>query len=299
MAVRPQILSLLALAACLLLGAGCGKGDSQPLSAEVDDPAYRQGQQFVKQGRTQEALTSFLKVIEKRGGQASAESHLEAGLIYLNHSKDPVEAYHHFRQYLAQQPNSPESKHVRELVDTAKRDFARSLPGQPLDNQPPRSQLFDQVERLTRENEELRAELAALRSGAAAPLRTTRAPASGEIPQVRLTVPAAAAPVIPVEESTPITVAPMRPGASPVAPAPGQVPPTPSGQNARALPSRPEGAAAPMRRHTVAPGDTLYNLTRKYYGAISAAKADAIFEANRDVMKNPGDLRPGMEIKIP
>jgi phage tail protein X len=296
MAVRPKILSFVALAA-LLLGAGCGGGDSQPLSAEVDDPAYRQGQQFVKQGRTQEALTSFLKVIEKRGGQASAESHLEAGLIYLNHNKDPVEAYHHFRQYLAQQPNSREAPHVRELVDTAKRDFARSLPGQPLENQAARSQLQDELVRLRDDNEQLRAELAAARSGPA-PLRTTRAPVSGEPPQSRLTLPTSPAPIIPVDESSPITVAPPRTPPSTVVP--GQMPQVSAGPNSRAAPLRPDTVATPpARRHTVAPGDTLYNLTRKYYGAISAAKADAIFEANRDVMKNPGDLRPGMEIKIP
>jgi nucleoid-associated protein YgaU len=49
----------------------------------------------------------------------------------------------------------------------------------------------------------------------------------------------------------------------------------------------------------VVQGDTLFGLTKKYYGAASVAKADAIYEANRDVMKNKGDLRPGMEIKIP
>jgi nucleoid-associated protein YgaU len=45
--------------------------------------------------------------------------------------------------------------------------------------------------------------------------------------------------------------------------------------------------------------DTLYALTVKYYGAGSIAKADALYEANRDVMKHKNDLRPGMELKIP
>ena len=34
-----------------LAGAGCGPGETSVLTAEVDDAAYREGQQLVKQGR--------------------------------------------------------------------------------------------------------------------------------------------------------------------------------------------------------------------------------------------------------
>jgi tetratricopeptide (TPR) repeat protein len=296
MSVGRQLLLCLALLG-LWLGAGCRGGDAQPVAAEIDEPYYRQGQQLVKQGRTQEALASFLKVIEKRGEQSSAESHLEAGLIYLQHSKDPVEAYHHFRQYLAQQPNARQAQHVRELVDTAKREFARTLPGQQLE-QAPRLDLLDQLTSLKRENEELRAEMAALRNGANAPIqKTIRAPANAEAPRVRAIIPPPAA-TIPVEES-PITLAP-EPAPSPVTAARGaETRPSTVGPRTVAPPTRPGANAAPVRHHTVAAGDTLFGLTKKYYGTGSSAKADAIYEANRDVMKSKGDLRPGMEIKIP
>jgi nucleoid-associated protein YgaU len=301
MTVPRQLLLFLGLLG-IWLAAGCRGGNAEPVAAEIDEPHYRQGQQQVKQGRTQEALASFLKVIEKRGEQASAESHLEAGLIYLQHSKDPVEAYHHFKQYLAQQPNSRQATHVRELVDTAKREFARSLPGQPLENQAQRMDFLDQIEKLQRENQDLRSEISALRNGASAPiLKSVRAPAGGE-PSARLNTPAPV-PVTTIEEESPITPAPVQSRPT-VAEIPSSVANTPRGNppgpGVRSPPARP-GAPLPtgVRRHVVVQSDSLFAIARKYYGTASVAKAKAIYEANRDVMKNEGDLRPGMELKIP
>ena len=60
------------------------------------------------QDRNAEALVSFLKGIEKRGEGAAPEAHFEAGLIYLRHTKDYIEAIHHFQRYLELVPNSPQ-----------------------------------------------------------------------------------------------------------------------------------------------------------------------------------------------
>ena len=130
---RLNIPALLALAA-LLLVAGCDRGDSLTLSSEIDEPFYRQGQSLSKQGRNQEALNAYLKVIAKRDDTAP-ESHLEAGLILLRHVKDPIAAIYHFRKYLELQPNSRQAVYVRGLIDTSKREFARTLPATPLESQ--------------------------------------------------------------------------------------------------------------------------------------------------------------------
>ena len=56
--------------------------------------------------------------------------------------------------------------------------------------------------------------------------------------------------------------------------------------------------AANARKHTIAPGDTLYKISAKYFG--NGSKVDAIFEANRAVMQNKNSLpRVGTELKIP
>lgn len=303
MTVLRPILLFLGLLGIWLAG-GCRGGNAEPVAAEIDEPYYRQAQQQGKQGRTQEALASYLKVIEKRGEQASAESHLEAGSIYLKHSKDPVEAYHHFRQYLAQQPNSRQAPLVRELLDTAKKEFARTLPGQPLENQAQRMDFLDQIEKLQRENQDLRSEIAALRNGANAPiLKSVRAPAGGE-PPTRVNTPVPV-PVTTIEEDSPITPAPVqsRPSVAVAPPSLANAPRATANapaSGARTTPARP-GAPLPagMRRHVVVQSDSLFAIARKYYGTPSVAKAKAIYEANRDVMKNEGDLRPGMELKIP
>ena len=59
---------------------------------------------------------------------------------------------------------------------------------------------------------------------------------------------------------------------------------------APALPSAPSG-----RKHTVAPGDTLYHLAKKY-----GVKMEDIVAANRDVLPSVATpLRRGAELKIP
>ena len=121
----PGLAALLALAAA----AGCG-GDAPSLSSELDDSSYRYGQQLEHQGNWDEALTAYLKVIDRRGDGAP-ESNLNAGLIYLNHIRDPISAIYHFRRYLELEPNSKQAVFVKGMIDSAKREFARSLPGQP------------------------------------------------------------------------------------------------------------------------------------------------------------------------
>src|SRR6188474_88527 len=120
-----QIVAVSLTSAALFLAAGCERADNQMLASEADEPNYRQGQQLVKQGRSQEALSAYLKVIAKRG-ESAPESHLEAGLLYLEEVKDPLAAIYHFRKYLELQPNSRQAVHVKGRIDVAKREFART-----------------------------------------------------------------------------------------------------------------------------------------------------------------------------
>jgi nucleoid-associated protein YgaU len=54
---------------------------------------------------------------------------------------------------------------------------------------------------------------------------------------------------------------------------------------------------APPRRHTIVDGDTLGNLAQRYLG--SDDRADEIFAANRDVLKDPELLPIGAVLTIP
>jgi nucleoid-associated protein YgaU len=53
----------------------------------------------------------------------------------------------------------------------------------------------------------------------------------------------------------------------------------------------------PGRRYTVREGDTLPSLAQRYYG--DEDKADALYRANRDVLKSEDDLPAGTELVIP
>jgi tetratricopeptide (TPR) repeat protein len=275
--------ALLALA----LGAGCG-GENASLSSEMDDSNYRDGQQMERQGRWDEALSDYLKVIDRRG-DAAPESNLDAGLIYLNHIKDPIFAIYHFRKYLELEPNSKQAVYVRGLIDAAKREFARALPGQPLESQTEHMGVEAQLERLQRENDELKAENAALRAGVPVPTVHSSAIDIGAIPTPQ-SLADAPAPQKDASES-PISLAPADAGEG--APA---VADAPQG-DAAPKPARPAAAAA-GRHHTVARGDTLFSLAQKYYG--SRSRWRDIYAANRDTLpseKTP--LKIGMDLKIP
>jgi tetratricopeptide (TPR) repeat protein len=294
-----KLLAVVALIA-LTLGAGCGGGDSGPVAAEMDEPAFREGQQRLREGRAPEALTWFLKVIDRRGVQNSPESHLQAGVIYLQYIKDPVEAYHHFRKYLELQPNSRESVLVRQQLDAAKREFAAALPARPDENQAVRFESAEELERLRRENAELRAENATLRGSA------------GRSPRSLVTVPAIVqpaptpVPALTVEDS-PITAAPTTQSliaqvptrAAPVAqpPARSLTPPVRTAPSA-ASPIRP---AAGGRTHTVQQSEGLFAIARRYDSANASRKLREIVDANPDVLPAGVNtpLKPGMVLRIP
>lgn len=286
---RPVALSarwlrpLLGLAA-LWLG-GCTDSERVRTAAEVDEPAYREGQSLLKTGRRQEALSAFLKVIDQRGNDAP-ESHLEIGLLYAQHINDPLSAIYHFKKYLALRPNSPQAPLVRQRIAAATREFARTLPAQPLENQLQRVDLVATLDKLKQENEALKQELADVKAGRnavpvsaldASPVATDAAPALSfnveTIPTVRTR------PLPPPARST----APAR--AAPATPKPS--PPT----------APVEQPVASNRRHTVQPGDTLFKIAQQYYG--NRSRWRDIYAANRGVMRSETDLKVGMQLRIP
>jgi tetratricopeptide (TPR) repeat protein len=272
-----------------LLLAACGDNERSTYANEIDDPNYREGQSLLKSGRRQEALTAFLKVIDRRRDDAP-ESHLEVGLLYVQHINDPLSAIYHFRKYLAQRPNSPQAPLVRQRIDAAIRDFARTIPAQPIENQVQRVDLVATLDKLKQENESLKQQLAEVRA------------TKGNAPQLseQLSRPASAASIpsssVPVQFSVEtVPTVSTRNGPAPQRAAPIQS--TVSTKSApNPLPPAQETKAG-ARRHIIKPGDTLSKLAQQYYN--NRSKWRDIYAANRSVMKNEGDLKVGTELKIP
>jgi nucleoid-associated protein YgaU len=53
----------------------------------------------------------------------------------------------------------------------------------------------------------------------------------------------------------------------------------------------------PVRTYTIKKGDTLSAIAKREYG--KAQEWHAIFEANRDIIKDPDKIFPGQTIKLP
>lgn len=282
----PLLFPLLAAAVLALGIAGCSDNSRQSYATETDEPFYRQAEQMKRSNRSQEALSAYLKVIEKRGDDAP-ESHLEAGLVYLNHIRDPIAAIYHFRKFLALRPNSAQASLVRQRIDAAIRDFARTLPAQPVENQLQRVDLIAALDRLKLENDLLKQQLADAQSGRPVVV------AGGE---AEVSASATAGPTQPAPNNFALSVESLptvrtRPARQEPRAAPVQAPPRPAPQA-----STPSPANA-ARRHTVRPGDTLSSLSQRYYG--NRTRWRDIFQANRSQMKSETDLKVGMVLTIP
>lgn len=271
MSPRSKFSVLIALAA--LLAGGCGSDNGGPLAPEADETLYREGQQLEKEGRSEEALNDYLKLIARREDQAP-QSHLEAGILYLDTFKDPISAIYHLEEFLKLEPNSPQASFVRGQIEAAKREFASTLPASSWEEAPvvagggsgaapaPAGQadLVKQIESLQAANDALKAQLADLRAA--------------EAGSVSLQPPAA--------EPAPVPAAP------PVALV-RETPPEPS----------PQADAAGRRIHVVAPGDNLSKISREYYH--DSVHVREIIAANPRQLPDgkATPLHPGMRLVIP
>lgn len=302
---RRNLFALAALCA-LLLGAGCGERGA-PTIAEMDEALYIQGVQLNKQGRSGEALTSFLKVIDKRGERGAPESHLEAGVIYLNHTKEPVLAYYHFKRYLELQANSKEAPRVRAMLDAALRDIARRFPGRPTEDQTGRLAAAEEVTKLRRENQELSAELQTLRGGGAVQPNRVSRPITLPPESVGVAMPQPAPGN--VAESA-IIPAPVTNPTPPATRAPVQVPAASQGGSTmtktaaqRQVPAQTRATPTPSvgRTHTVRQGEGLFAIARRYDPQNPGKKMREIVEANREALPNGANspLKPGMTLRVP
>jgi tetratricopeptide (TPR) repeat protein len=245
-----SLLSLLVLSACA--------PDGVDVVGETDEKQYQLAKDYQSQGRTEEALSAFLRVIDAR--RDAPESHFESGYIYLNAMKDPVRAIYHFDRYLQFKPNSPHASQVRQLIETAQKEFARQLPAQPYQGELDRIDLMELLKSLKLENESLKRDLVAAEN---------RVEQLENVLGEARRVPSAQSDVQFTQQS------PQQSRPQPESPAPASVP----------------------RTYTVKTGDSLSSISRTVYDTPS--RWIDIYQANRDRLSSENALRVGQEIRIP
>ncbi|MDQ8183386.1 LysM peptidoglycan-binding domain-containing protein [Pelagicoccus sp. SDUM812005] len=259
-------LFLITLAGFLFL-AGCAQQGSLEVLNEDEDPIFRRARDLYARGMENEALENFLKLIQRRNGNAP-ESHLDAGNIYLKHLRDPVSAIYHFKHYEALLKRSDREdageriELVQERIKAAKKEFAMTFDAKVYKDPLERLKLLDTIEALRSENELLKRQLVSARTRLNEP----------EENQVAYQPPV---------ESVPVRT--LRADTSP-----------------RVEPSRPEPTnteAASQRRYTIQAGDSLYKISRLVYG--DGSRWREILNANRDVIPDEGSLKVGATIRIP
>lgn len=273
-------LAFAALACLYVLSAGgCDFGKAEVVK-ETSEPHFLRGQEELRRGNISEALSAFLKVSEKR--RDAPESHFELGRIYLEHMNDPNTAIYHFKKYLELKPNSPSSPMVRQMIETAQKKFAASLPESPFDSNIRRIELEEILQKQQKENLELKQKLAA-----------------------------AIATIDRLEATQNVRVEPRAQRRSAVAAASSNSSETTSAQQRQAEQSRraeqvaqnSASARVPTvsrdipSTYVVQAGDTLSSISRKIYGTPN--KWRDIFSANRDRLATASSLKPGQTLKIP
>lgn len=152
-----QLILLATCAFFLAFQAGCSQANLTA-GTEEDERAFRRAQSFLREGRNNEALNAYLEVIDTR--RDAPESHFEAGRLYLDHLANPIRAIYHFERYLELKPKGDKAIFVTQLIETAMKEFARKLPGQPTIGDPDRIDLLGRIDQLESENRSLRRQVA-------------------------------------------------------------------------------------------------------------------------------------------
>lgn len=272
---------------------------------------YIRGMKLREQKNHEEAAAAFETCL--RLSPQSAQAHLQLALLYDEPLNDPLVAVYHYRHFLEMRPDDPTAEVAKEWAAKTEQKLLQRLQqaavyaaiSQGSDAAPlPDSAgtatrelaLLARVQELTAANEELRTRLEEPVIDSALLPPASSAPAA-TAPTATPSTPVATAPaaVTPAVDTAPS--APAAPGASGM-PSPALAAPAPGlGIATRPTAVTPPRPAAAARTHIVAQGDTLSNLSRRYYGAISYWPQ--LKQANRDVLGDKEDLKLGMRLRIP
>lgn len=128
---------------------------------ETEDPLFQKAQQCLRENRAEEAFSLLHRLLDERQVHCP-ETHFQLGQLSVK--RDPISSIYHFQQYLLQAPNGIRSKLVLQWIETAKKEFSRSLPLTNRTTETPEFlQLTESFQRIREENTQLKKQLAQAR----------------------------------------------------------------------------------------------------------------------------------------
>ena len=245
---------------------GCSLSNESSLDEEKD-PNYLAGRSRRAALNYTGAIEAYEKALETN--PRSAAPHLEIGLIYYqNVTTNWASAIYHFEKYLELRPKANNADLIRQNIDYCKLALAREVPYTPNNDL-----VRKEVERLARENTDLRQQVEQLKAQPA--LRPPAAPNT-------------------VMASNPVNASSARPVVSAQVLSTPAAQDTPTGERPTASPAANETArlAAAAKTHVVRSGDTPYAIAHSY-----GVKLANLLSANPGL--DPRRLRPGQTLVIP
>jgi len=227
----------------LLAVTGCEKDTGSAEAREERDPNVISGQEYMAEGKYDEAIAALKKAIET--DPTMARPHIDLAVIYQQYKVNYIHAIYHYDRYLELRPNAEKAKFIEEQ----KLKVAQALANTLINNSPEVKKVIQERNQLIQQNNDLKRQLAAATKSSGTTATST--------PTVSSTVPK-------TTKSTETT------------------------------------ATASKSKHEiyhVVAGDTLTKIATKYYG--DSARWDTIFEANKDTLRSPSDLKVGQTLIIP
>jgi LysM repeat protein len=266
-AMRPPFHSIfraparMALAAVLaLLLAACADRDAaQRRGEDGRGRPFRRAAAAEAAGDWDAAVAGYELALRHRPNMAAA--HLRLAALYRERRQDVPAALYHYRRALELAPESPDREEINDAIDSCEQYIASTTGGETSALAWESDAIREHAAALQRDLDATRAELARARADLAAAQAAAAARPSPASQPLR-------APAAPPKNSPPVSPA---------------------------SPSRATTAAATLpRTHTVRSGDTLAKIAKTY-----GTTVDAIYQANRGVMRSPNELRVGVTLAIP
>lgn len=129
--------------------------------SEIEEPLFLEAQRCLRTDRTDEAFKLLRRLAEERK-EPCPETHFQLGQLSVK--SDPIGAIYHFQHYLSQTTDGAHSKSAVQLIETAKKEFARTLPlGNRTAETPEYIRLTEVLKQMREENARLKSQLAQTR----------------------------------------------------------------------------------------------------------------------------------------